>query len=628
MTPSISSVLVVGHPRSHQLQLGSDVAPHIQEAQSIIHHSSYRVIVLPFTETCAKDAFNFILERTRIFANTKFILCRDQNTESLLIKALQTGSIYRVLEGFDDPRFDHVVRESLEKLSRDKQDDDLLDLIHDRTARLDALKFNLAERVARRTRSLQASRNKLIETNLRFEALHSTFLSLYRSQSVSEMESELLKNLSEPLELDGVRIVFESQSGILPNENESVRIIPLTLLPDQHARIVFSRQMNTSFSKDENIFLEQVAEATGLALNRLLILQKSERLKKQWEATFDAILDPLCLTTLDHKILRNNKAFCTAVGKDFSEILRANPFEILFNEVNLPELKHSSFKFLKTVNSKTFEISGSTLSHRSLVEPIRWILFRDITHAKKLEDQLIQSAKMAELGTIGSSIAHELNNPIGGMLSFLQLIKMDLKEDDPHYIDIDEMEKATLRCKEIIENLLGFARKGDSYIPNLFDLKPIIVKVAKLIELSQRSMGVRVEMTIPDQPIMMFGQADDLLSAFHYLLQNACEAVLERNQNPLIQIGVEISSTKCILTITDNGPGIDDKNLKVIFNPLFSTKNPALHAGLGLTNAFRIITGHEGELEILSSAGIGTSAKITLKRPDLPDSRQEIDGKI
>jgi signal transduction histidine kinase len=95
-----------------------------------------------------------------------------------------------------------------------------------------------------------------------------------------------------------------------------------------------------------------------------------------------------------------------------------------------------------------------------------------------------------------------------------------------------------------------------------------------------------------------------------------------------LQIQFKTQANKYNLTIIDNGLGIDDKNLRYIFNPLFSTKNTQANTGLGLTMAFKIIREHGGELEITSQPQVGTAAKISLLRPDLESPGRLFDGKI
>lgn len=636
-----SSVLVVGHPNPHDLELGVDHVQNILAAEAVIDRGSYRVVVLPFLPSQTEAVANWMERRRARFANTRFILCAEAGTEHDLIGVIQQGGLCHVCEGYQDSHLERMIHEASEQASLEQQQQDLFLLVQEQTARLNNLRSELEDRVQKRTRSLENSRAKLLEANAKVEAFHLGLLALHQAQSVSEMESLLLGAMAKPLRLSSLRILFSSQSSVEQHASttDQVYSVPISLSAERAASMIFYREGEGIFSKTEMAFLDQVAEATGLALDRLITLKESENLKKQWDATFDAILDPLCLTTLDFKIIRTNKAFCRTAKKKFGEVIGQDPLELLFGEAATAstEMAANKFKFQKTRASsdrlETFEVSGATLLPAGAQNPIRWILFHDTTETKLLEKQIVESAKMAELGTIGSSIAHELNNPVGGMLSFLQLIKMDLDPASPHFSDVDEMEKAAQRCKEIIENLLGFARKQNSMNAHIFDLRPLLLQVTKLQELGRRSEGLKIDLKLPESELMLLGHSDQLLQALHNILQNASEALSERAKaepgfQGLIRISVAEVKNKYVVTITDNGLGIDGKNLKYIFNPLFTTKDPQKNSGLGLTVAFKIIREHGGELEILSRSGEGTTARISLGRPDLGEVGRLFDGKI
>src|SRR5690606_14249193 len=150
-------------------------------------------------------------------------------------------------------------------------------------------------------------------------------------------------------------------------------------------------------------------------------------------------------------------------------------------------------------------------------------------------------SKMAELGTIGSSIAHELNNPLGGMINFLQLIKMDLPKNSPLYDDILQMENAGHRCKEIVENLLGFSRRPDPSDAVDVDLREVLRQALKITELQARSLGVTVEMHWPDAPVCVLGHFNLLAQAISHILQNGFEAVSEKlTEHPRFKSRIQI----------------------------------------------------------------------------------------
>jgi signal transduction histidine kinase len=229
-------------------------------------------------------------------------------------------------------------------------------------------------------------------------------------------------------------------------------------------------------------------------------------------------------------------------------------------------------------------------------------LYHDVTEQLRMESKILESARLAEIGTIGSSIAHELNNPLGGILSFVQLIKMDLKKDDPLYMDIESMEEGVRRCKEIIENLLGFARNPESDIERDLDLKDVIERAIKIVELQTKSLGIEVRVVAPAVSFPFRGHLNLLSQAIRNLLQASIDALLEHLKNQKgfqgqIELRLVSKDNQFELQILDNGLGAE-----------FSTS-------LSLSVAGQIIRNLGGQLEFSSQSRPFRMAKVTLPRP-------------
>lgn len=482
--------------------------------------------------------------------------------------------------------------------------------------------------------------NKRIGTlNRQVESLHQALLAVHTANSTGEVERLLLQALKDTLDLDWCRIFFRyhehMESQLDRFGNSSLFKAGLSIGQTQFGKIIFARDKSQPFSKSENELLLQVADGVSLAIDRLTKLDQAENLKQQWESTFDAISEPLCTTDKNFRIIRTNSAFSKVSGKPFKNLIGSNCFKsFLDDEQTSFGLVQKILKNQDEPGARTFKVQkkGSStgkdqpenslrvyeiLPQRIKQDETFMILFRDITEQQKIEKQIFESAKMAELGTIGSSIAHELNNPLGGMISFLQLLKMDLKPHDAIYADIVEMEKAGQRCKEIVENLLGFTRQQDPHAATEVDLRDVVRQALKITELQARSLGVTVEMKWPEHPVKILGHFNLLAQAISHFLQNSFEAVSEHlTENPRykghIKIELRGEKSQIFLNISDNGVGISPENQNKIFNPLFSTKSRRRNQGLGLTLAYKIIDDHNGSIEIYSQPKMGTQVKIAL----------------
>lgn len=275
------------------------------------------------------------------------------------------------------------------------------------------------------------------------------------------------------------------------------------------------------------------------------------------------------------------------------------------------------------LQKRDYEVVYQSLGFELEGRDAKLLIFRDITEQLRLERRILESSKLAEIGTIASSIAHELNNPLGGMLSFVQLIRNDLKPEDPLFKDIIAMEEATLRCRDIIRNLLGFARLRQTQALEPMDLRDAVERAVKLVELQSRSKGIQLQVSGRDQEARINGELNSLSQALCNLLQNSIDAVVERMQveegfSGAIRIELAHEQGQYRVSVSDNGLGIRPEHESQVFTPLFTTKDSETNAGLGLTVAYSIIRDHAGELEIISQAGSGTTAVITV--PELSPS--------
>ncbi|MEN0058708.1 MAG: HAMP domain-containing sensor histidine kinase, partial [Bdellovibrio sp.] len=239
--------------------------------------------------------------------------------------------------------------------------------------------------------------------------------------------------------------------------------------------------------------------------------------------------------------------------------------------------------------------------------PVFVNLYHDITQQLKMEREVLESAKMAELGTIGSSIAHELNNPLGGILSFTQLIKMDMKPDNPLYPDIVEMEAGVQRCKEIVQNLLGFTRNPHVDQEGDLNLRDVCLRALKIVELQTKSQGIEVKMHFPPGNLILRGHLNMLAQAFKNIFQTALDRILERSRQEKgfqgrldIEIGSHLQTA--LVQITDNGVPM---------------KNGALPLSLGFSVALQILRDHHAEVEFSSGPQHENMAKISFRLPSL-----------
>lgn len=638
---SSSSVLIIGHPRPDEVRFGAQCAGTLEEALHYLNEKSASIIV--FGRTAKAQQFDRLRARLEETSSAHWVVVTDGLKPSQLISTVNTGRVRAFLPNFETPDFDLKVQTALEAFQNIRQSETLETLLEEQNHHLSQLSLELEQRVNRRQKTLQRSRQKLAFANQKQESLSRALMGVHRASSLSEIESVLNDVFNPFLNLSWVRIVFENQTLIpdLPGEIVFKAEIPL---PDQPLKgyILFARSKEQPFNSDESEFFFEVSEAVSLALRRMAKIDLAESLKQQWDATFDSISHPLCIVDHEYRILRTNLAFVREVpdrghGRRAEDVFNQDVFKVFFGHAE--DLRHLGFDFqirlLRGDGSATeyFDVLCQPLNFELSGRQAHLVIFRNVSDQIKLERRVLESSKLAELGTIASSIAHELNNPLGGMLSFLQLILMDIDKSHAAFDDVKEMEAATLRCKDIVQNLLGFARRQDLGSAEELDLLEVVKRSIKLIELQSKSKGIAIELDGESGACPFQGSANALSQAICNLLQNAIDAIADEivkkpSFTGLITIALHKESAQYLIRVTDNASGIRPEHQTQVFTPLFTTKDPGSHAGLGLTVAYTIVTEHRGSLEILSQTGSGTSAILALPRPEFTKSSRGFDREI
>ena len=629
-----ASVLIIGHPRPNEIAFGADFAPDFEQARAALQEFRYPVLAMPTSSMSSERALKLLDFANEASPLSQRVIIQNDTPAEGLRRIINTGSVFRILPTFEDPRFDLTIQEALEEYRLLQQNAKLFQLVSEQNDRLKKLTAELEERVEARRKSLEEAKEKLLVINHRVEAMHRALVAIHRAVSIAEMERLINEALSGALGLSWTRVLFQSQARLDGATESGITLhsASLTRGKETLGHIYFARGAAFPFTRDETAFLGQIADAVSLAIDRLTKLEQSETLKHQWEATFDAILDPVSIITNDYTVLRINRAFADRSGDEPERVIGRKCHEALFGKPTPCEgcvigtRKGGSDFRLKPARTTggenvIYEVFSQEITFKPEDRSLFVNMYHDVSSQLRLERQILESAKMAELGTIGSSIAHELNNPLGGMLSFLQLIKMDLKGDEAWYSDVDEMEKGARRCRDIVQSLLGFTRKSPSDAVESIDLREVVEQALKITELQTRAMGVAIELDLPEKELPLRGQFNALAQAVRNFLQNAQEAIVEKLRSSdkrftgVISLRVKTESDSYRIEIEDNGAGFDPHVGERIYDPMYTTKDPVNNPGLGLTVAQQIIRDHGGRLEVSTIKGSGTSAKISLPRP-------------
>jgi len=231
-----------------------------------------------------------------------------------------------------------------------------------------------------------------------------------------------------------------------------------------------------------------------------------------------------------------------------------------------------------------------------------------------------RSEKLASVGLLAAGIAHELNNPLTGVLTFSYLVRKNLPDGSPDAEDLDLVIQETKRCAAIIRRLLDFAREKTPE-KSFSDLNTLIKETTHLIEQPAHADNIEIELDLDEQLPEIWLDEDLIKQVIMNMMVNAQHAIEGEgritirtrflDRYPGSDSGMRPGSVAEI-TISDSGCGISDENLHRIFDPFFTTKGVGRGTGLGLSVSHGTVEAHGGAIDVQSSVGEGTEFRIYL----------------
>ncbi|RLG20559.1 two-component sensor histidine kinase, partial [Candidatus Micrarchaeota archaeon] len=234
---------------------------------------------------------------------------------------------------------------------------------------------------------------------------------------------------------------------------------------------------------------------------------------------------------------------------------------------------------------------------------------------KRAQYQLLQSEKLASIGKLAATIAHEINNPLNGILTYTKLIERKLAQDSVKREELERfrsylsiMERETERCSNIVRNLLDFARQREPSLKSDVDVNGVLEEALSLVANQIALQEIQLEKSFGKLPPIM-ADPMQLRQAFLNILINSCEAIQDGGR---IRIVTEYLEGEGMVRVefSDNGVGIEEEDLHKIFDPFFTTKEKG--TGLGLSVVYGIINSHQGNIEVKSKPKEGTTVVIKL----------------
>jgi len=237
---------------------------------------------------------------------------------------------------------------------------------------------------------------------------------------------------------------------------------------------------------------------------------------------------------------------------------------------------------------------------------------------RDMQAHLIQSEKLASLGKLAAGIAHEINNPLGGILIYSHLVLEDLPKNSPHYENMKKIVKETTRCKNIVKGLLEFARPKEPEV-SLTDINQLVDSSLSIMERQALFQNIKIKKEYSSELPKIIVDSSQLQQVFTNIILNAAEA-MDGSGTLTLVTSVDKDKKYIDVKFIDTGHGIKPEDMERVFEPFFTTKEVGKGTGLGLAISYSIIQKHGGKIEVESEVGKGSTFTVRLPlKPELKE---------
>lgn len=244
-------------------------------------------------------------------------------------------------------------------------------------------------------------------------------------------------------------------------------------------------------------------------------------------------------------------------------------------------------------------------------------LREELLELVRIQGQLVSDTRLAAVGELAAGVAHEVNNPLTSVLGFAEILLEDLDREDPRRQDVQTIRDSALRVRAVVRALRDFARPRNTELAPT-DLPDLVARVTDLLRPSLTRAGVTIIESHAELPLITL-DAQAIQEVVLNVLTNAMQAMPDGGT---LRIESSVAGSNAVVTIADDGVGMDEAVAAQAFVPFFSAGGAAGSTGLGLSASLGLVESHHGTISLFSNEGVGTTVVISLpieadrSRPD------------
>lgn len=423
-------------------------------------------------------------------------------------------------------------------------------------------------------------------------------------------------------------------------EEDLAYFLPLVVKGEVLGLLALGRTLSGDYLSSEDLkVLQMLTSHAALALDNALLYrqaharaQEFEQLKNYNENIVQSIKVGVMVLDTDGRVRSWNRSMGATLGIPANEAIRKHVAELFpasFSDA-LEQARHrvevgaepiaSAYRVaVRSLDGvdRIVNISVAPLLGERGRQPTV-VIVDDVSEATELESQLRQSDRLASVGLLAAGVAHEVNTPLAGISSYVQMMQRKMPESDPRRAILEKIEKQTFRASNIVNSLLNFSRQQASDMQPV-DVNAVVEETLALAELPLSKRKVRVDLHLGDSLAPVWGDSGKLQQVLMNLVLNARDSMQEGGD---LSIRTAQQNGEVVLEVADTGRGIPKEQIHKIYDPFFTTKGTGKGTGLGLSVTYGIVQEHRGTITVRSEAGSGTLFRVAL--PAVADGRTRV----
>ncbi|NJN15511.1 MAG: response regulator [Oscillochloris sp.] len=577
------------------------------------------------------------------------ILMTAHGSENIAVEAFRLGARNYLIKPFSDTEARAVIDQALRerRLRRDKER--LTNSLQQRVQELTVL-----YRIGKSVTGLMDQEKlleRIVEASVYITQAEEGFL-LLRDTEHDELYLRAAKNLGEQRAQSLRMPIDDSLAGQVIRTGKPIRLdvsrtgtalkvktgflvrailqVPLTV-GDQVIGVlaVDHQQADRQFSENDQYLLAALADYAAIAIENARLYEAARVSERRYRDLFTNASDLILMLDRDLRITNSNKVAQRIVGYSVEELIGRHLWTLCAPdswqnaEPQLQELLAGhpiptfELELIRRDQEPVYLEVAAQVMHNGNGASGVYLIARDLTERRRLEEQLIQSEKLSAIGQLVAGVAHELNNPLTSVSGYAQLLLRDSLLSEESRQDVEQIHTQAERAARIVRNLLIFAREHKPE-RTAVAVNEVLRSTLALQSYQLRVDNIGVVLDLDEHLPLTTADPHQLQQVFLNLITNARQAMVGQSKRGTLTIRTLVEPTgdegepQIQITVADSGIGIPERDLAKIFNPFFTTKPIGQGTGLGLSICFGIIQEHGGRIWAESQIGVGTRVSVTM----------------